>query len=123
MYRQWTRCREATDCKFQGQCDGRTWTCDPSVSRPDNTTCAAGTMVCSKGFCNGSICLLHGYKGCMCEEKIDQCKVCCMNRGKCMIATNISGVSHNSFMISHPFMCPYVLIVSYFYAFLLVNPR
>ena len=89
---QWTRCREATDCKFDGRCDGRTWTCAPSVSRPDNTTCASGTMVCSNGYCNGSICLLYGFKGCMCENKVDQCKVCCMNGGKCMVATNISSV-------------------------------
>jgi len=102
VYPQWTRCREATDCKFDGRCDGRTWTCAPSQSRPDNTTCASHTMVCSKGYCNGSICLLYGFKGCMCENRADQCKVCCMNEGKCTVATNISSITN----LKSPFVLP-----------------
>lgn len=89
-----TRCREATDCKLSGQCDGRGWVCPPSEIKVDNTTCSGQRMVCSKGYCNGSICQLYGLEGCMCETTDHQCSVCCMNLGKCMLASNISKITN-----------------------------
>jgi hypothetical protein len=45
------------------------------------------------GVCSGrSVCTKFGLRACFCEEKVDQCKICCISADKCLPAQNITKV-------------------------------
>lgn len=72
-------CSLATECSSIAQCDGTSAKCPEPPYKPDIVTeCSKGRKVCINGTCTGSICQKTSETDCMCSQKADFCKICCM---------------------------------------------
>ncbi|XP_061414243.1 disintegrin and metalloproteinase domain-containing protein 10-like [Lethenteron reissneri] len=96
-------CRNASECALDGRCDGRSSPCPPSPPRTDFTVCNAGTQVCLKGLCEGSICERYGLEECACANADDQelCHVCCMERGNADSCSSTGSDSWQRYFSGH----------------------
>ncbi len=74
-------------------CPGNGSICPESLHKENLLECNGNSSVCISGVCNGrSVCAKFDLEACFCEDKIDVCKVCCLNEGKCLPAQNITKV-------------------------------
>ncbi|KAK3528175.1 hypothetical protein QTP86_023899, partial [Hemibagrus guttatus] len=81
------KCRNESDCSFQGNCSGVTAQCPVSKPKNNLTACNGDTQVCINGACTGSICERFGLEVCTCasEDGTDEtelCHVCCMQKNQ-----------------------------------------
>nr|XP_005998791.1 PREDICTED: disintegrin and metalloproteinase domain-containing protein 10 [Latimeria chalumnae] len=81
------KCRDDSDCAYEGKCDGKTAMCPTSKPKTNFTACNRNTQVCINGQCAGSICEKYQLEECTCassDENDDKelCHVCCMKKYK-----------------------------------------
>ncbi|XP_031413734.1 disintegrin and metalloproteinase domain-containing protein 10 [Clupea harengus] len=82
------KCRNDSECAFQGNCNGMTAQCPSSKPKENYTICHSETQVCLSGVCSGSICSKYGLDVCTCaskegkDEMAELCHVCCMDKNK-----------------------------------------
>ncbi|KAI5626321.1 disintegrin and metalloproteinase domain-containing protein 10 isoform X1 [Silurus asotus] len=81
------KCRDESDCAFQGMCSGNTAQCPTSTPKENLTLCNNNLQVCIQGACTGSICERYGLELCTCESKdgkdeTELCHVCCREKNQ-----------------------------------------
>ena len=81
--REFLKCFDGTECQESRVCNGLRVECPTARNKPNKTLCDKDRSVCINGFCQGSLCLLHGMESCLCNEPENKCKTCCLNGDKC----------------------------------------
>ncbi|XP_058637986.1 disintegrin and metalloproteinase domain-containing protein 10 isoform X2 [Onychostoma macrolepis] len=81
------KCRDESECAFQGMCNGNSAQCPTSTPKENFTSCHTNTQVCLSGVCSGSICQKYNLDVCTCateegKDDTELCHVCCMVKGQ-----------------------------------------
>ena len=82
-------CRQESECKTSITCSGSSATCpedDPSTFKADKTICGNGTLLCSNGLCELSICDLYSLLPCQLKQNENEfCMIACQQTdGSCV---------------------------------------
>ena len=100
--REFLKCFDGTECQTSLECDGLHYTCPVRRFKANLTLCDKDRGVCINGYCQGSICSRYGYEGCQCNNKVDQCKVCCQYQGQCTSSFKIPGMPNKTMSRGKP---------------------
>ncbi|XP_028407805.1 disintegrin and metalloproteinase domain-containing protein 10-like isoform X2 [Dendronephthya gigantea] len=86
-------CSVETECSDQAVCNGNTSICPEPSHKENFSECNWNSSICMNGVCSGkSVCGKFGLQPCFCKDKSDECKICCLSKGKCFPAQNITKI-------------------------------
>ena len=94
-------CSFVTECSEEEVCSGNSSTCPQPLHKANFLECNWNSSVCLDGVCSGkSVCAGFGLDSCSCKDKVNECKICCLDGGKCWPAQNITKVCLCLFLCS-----------------------
>ena len=80
-------------------CPGNSSICPQPSHKSDFLECNWNSSVCINGSCSGiSVCIKFGLESCSCKDKMNECKICCLDGDKCWPAQNITKVCYEGYL-------------------------